>query len=57
MPDEIYRDEHMVLRSHRGTRVAIQVGMDPDESRPHIVDAGALVVALNEYLRSEESDG
>lgn len=54
---EIFRDDYMVVRQAQGSRVSIQTGQDPDTATPTIVDGPELVVSLNEYLRSEASDG
>lgn len=52
----LYQDDHLIIRPHSGTRVAVQVGMDPETATPTVADAAELNQALAAYLRSEDSD-
>lgn len=57
--EELYRDDHLIVTPHTGgdDRVALFVGLEPDEERPHIVSASELSSVLTEYAgRFEETD-
>lgn len=54
---ELYRDDHVLIRRHQGTKVSIQTGSPPEDDTPTIVDAVDVQLALREFLNSEVSDG
>lgn len=46
----VFKGDYLVITPHDETRVAVQVGRDPEEARPTIVDAEQLVGSLTAYL-------
>lgn len=53
---EIYRDEYMIVSTHNGQDVGVQVGDPPEEATPTIVNAVDLLDALGDHLHSLEAN-